>query len=83
MNEINEPVSKFNMNARPELSLGRIGLYIQISMIQNARLTVVVENLHAVSHFKDEKFDLIQYAKDFTVIFKESIKRASKCCFNT
>ena len=38
-------------------------------------LTTIVENLHAVSHFKHETFDALQYATDFGTISKESLKR--------
>ena len=38
-------------------------------------LTTKVENLHAVSHFKHEAFDSLQYATDFGTISKESLKR--------
>ena len=41
-------------------------------------LTTIVENLHAVSHFKHEKFDALQYATDFGTISKESLKRITK-----
>ena len=34
-------------------------------------LTTIVENLHAVSHFKHETFDALQYATDFGTISKE------------
>ena len=37
-------------------------------------LTTIVENLHAVSHFKHETFDGPQYATDFGTISKESLK---------
>ena len=38
-------------------------------------LTTIVENLHAVSHFKNETFAALQYARDFGTIAKESLKR--------
>lgn len=43
-------------------------------------LTTMVENLHAVSHFKSETFSLLRYAVDFGTyaIVKESLKRATK-----
>ncbi|CAH3153446.1 unnamed protein product, partial [Porites lobata] len=41
-------------------------------------LTTIVENLHAVSHFKHETFDVLQYATDFGTISKESLKRITK-----
>ena len=41
-------------------------------------LTTVVENLHAVSHFKHEKFTALQYSQDFGTITKESLKRITK-----
>ena len=37
-------------------------------------LTTIVENLHAVSHFKHETFDAPQYGTDFGTISKESLK---------
>ena len=37
-----------------------------------ALLTTVVENLHAVSHFKHETFTVLQYSQDFGTITKES-----------
>ncbi|CAH3128224.1 unnamed protein product [Porites lobata] len=41
------------------------------------------ENLHAVSHFKHETFDVLQYATDFGTISKESLKRITKWGRNT
>ena len=41
-------------------------------------LTTVVENLHAVSHFKHETFTVWQYSQDFGTITKESLKRITK-----
>ena len=41
-------------------------------------LTTIVENLHAVSHFKNETFTVLQYARDFGTIAKESFKRTRK-----
>ena len=40
--------------------------------------TYVVENLHAVSHFKHETFSVSQYAMDFGTISKESHKWITK-----
>lgn len=42
------------------------------------RLTTQVENLHGVSHFKNETFNSLQYAQDFGTISKESFKRTTK-----
>ena len=41
-------------------------------------LTTVVENLHAVSHFKYETFTVLQYSQHFGTITKESLKRITK-----
>ena len=41
-------------------------------------LTTIVENLHAVSHFKNETFTALQYGRDFGIIAKESLKRTTK-----
>ena len=41
-------------------------------------LTTTVENLHAVSHFKNETFTALQYGRDFGTIAKESLKRTTK-----
>ena len=41
-------------------------------------LTTIVENLRALSHFKHETFDALQYATDFSSITKDSLKRATK-----
>ena len=41
-------------------------------------LTTIVENLRAVSHFKHEIFDALQYATNFGTISKESLKRITK-----
>ena len=38
-------------------------------------LTTLVENLHAVSHFKNETFTALQYAQGFGTISKESLKQ--------
>ena len=43
-----------------------------------ALLTTIVENLNAVSHFKNETFTVLQYARDFGTIAKESIKKNDK-----
>lgn len=40
--------------------------------------TTQVENLHAVSHFKIETFNSLQYAQHFGTISKESLKRTTK-----
>ena len=40
--------------------------------------TTIVENLHPVSHFKNETFTALQYAQDFGTIAKESLKRTTK-----
>lgn len=37
--------------------------------------TSQVENLHAVSHFKHQTFSALQYAQDFGIIVKESLKQ--------
>ena len=41
-------------------------------------LTTQVKNLHGVSHLKHETFTVLQYAKDFCTIVKESTKRTSR-----
>ncbi|RMX58878.1 hypothetical protein pdam_00023710, partial [Pocillopora damicornis] len=41
-------------------------------------LTTQMENLHTVSHFKNETFTALQYAQDFGTILKESLKRTTK-----
>ena len=41
-------------------------------------LPTLVENLHAIYHFKNETFTALQYAKDFGRISKESLKRTTK-----
>ena len=41
-------------------------------------LTTIVGNLHAVSHFKQEMFSVLQYAMDFGTISKESLKWITK-----
>ena len=38
-------------------------------------LTTVIENLHAVSYFKNETFTALKYARDFDTIAKESLNR--------
>ena len=42
-------------------------------------VTNIVENFHVVSHFKNETFTALQYARDFGTIAKESLKRTTKC----
>ena len=44
-------------------------------------LTTVVENLHAVSHFKHDTFSMLDYARDFGTVMKESIKRSCSSSF--
>ena len=41
-------------------------------------LTTVVENLHAVSHIKQETFTALRYSQDFGIITKDSLKRETK-----
>ena len=41
-------------------------------------LTNIAENLHAVSHLKNETFTALQYARDFGTIAKEYLKRTTK-----
>ena len=41
-------------------------------------MTTIVQNLHAVSYFKNETFAALQYARDFGTIAKESLKRTTK-----
>ena len=42
-------------------------------------LATIVENLHAVSHFKNETFTALQYARDFgTIQCKRIIKKNDK-----
>ena len=43
-------------------------------------LTTGVENLHAVSHFRNETFSVLQYSKDFGTIMRESVKRSCLWC---
>ena len=45
-------------------------------------LTIVVENLNAVSHFNRETFTALQYSQDFGIITKESLKRVTKWATN-
>ena len=40
-------------------------------------LTTVVENIHAVSHFKHETFTALQYSQDFGAITKETLKKTT------
>ena len=46
-------------------------------------LTTIVENLHAVSHFKNKTFTASQYARDFGTIAKESLKERQSGAPNT
>ena len=41
-------------------------------------LTIQVENVHAVSHFKHPTCTLLEYTRDFSNSMKESLKRATK-----
>ena len=41
-------------------------------------LTTVMENLHAVSHIKQETFTALRYSQDFGIITKDSLKRETK-----
>ena len=41
-------------------------------------LTAMVENHHAVSHFMNDTFSVLQYSMDFGTIVKESLKKMSK-----
>ena len=42
-------------------------------------LTVVAENIHAVSQMKHKIFSMYEYAQDFGKFFKEATKRSTKC----
>ena len=62
-------------------------LHISIASINNdyledielcALLATVVENLHAVSHFMDETFTVMQYSQGFGIITNESLKKVAK-----
>ena len=46
-------------------------------------LTTIVENLYTVSHFKNETFTALQYARDFSTIAKESFKKRQSGAPNT
>ena len=41
-------------------------------------LTTTVENLHVVSHFKNETFTALHYGRDFGTIAKESLTKNDK-----
>ena len=41
-------------------------------------LTTIAKNVHTVSHFKNETFTALCYARDFGTIAKESLKRTTK-----
>ena len=45
-------------------------------------LTILVENVHAVSHFKHPNCTLLEYSRDFGNSMKESLKRATKRLMN-
>ncbi|XP_066020793.1 uncharacterized protein [Pocillopora verrucosa] len=51
---------------------------LERGMEQLTLLTTQVENLDAVSYFKNETFTALQYAQDFGTILKESLKRTTK-----
>ena len=40
-------------------------------------LTTVVENIHAVSHFKHETFTALQFSQDFGTITKETLQKTT------
>ena len=61
-----------------EESLKNFPTYDLTDLDLSTLLTTMVENLHAVSHFKSETFSHLRYAVDFGTIFKESLKRATK-----
>jgi len=65
------------LNALEE-SLKNFPTYDLIDLDLSTLLTTMVENLHAVSHFKSETFSHLRYAVDFGTIFKESLKRVTK-----
>ena len=48
-----------------------------IEVNPSALLTTMVENLHAVSHLRHETFSTLEYAHDFGLIFRESMKRVA------
>ena len=48
------------------------------SIKQQAYLTVQIENVHAVSHFKHPTCTLLEYAKNVANSMKEPLKRSTK-----
>ena len=60
------------------INLKKINPEFKYKVVFKALLTTQVENLHAVSHFKNETFSTLQYAMDFGTIAKESLKQVSK-----
>ena len=87
---INGPEGTVSNKTQVSLKLLVVGmrrLHNNIASIKNDYLqdfelctlpTTVVENLHAVSHFKHETFTALQYSQDFGIITKESLKRVTK-----
>lgn len=51
---------------------------VEVKHHYNTLLTTQVENLHAVSHFKNDTSIALQYAQDYGSISKESLKRTTK-----
>ena len=60
------------------INLEKVNPEFKYNVVFKTLLTTEVENLHAVSHFKNETFSTLQYAMDFGTIAKESLKRVSK-----
>jgi hypothetical protein len=82
MNGPNEPVStKTEVSCEMlENRLKVIDANMQLGenyhLDMSALLTTSVENLHAMSHFKHDTFSVLDYARDFGSIMKESLKRS-------
>ena len=88
--ETNGPEGTVSKKTQDSLTLLRKGINRLIENISSINpsfvdlvelltlLTTQVENLHAVSHLKNEIFSALNYSQDFGTIVKESLKRITK-----
>ena len=59
-------------------AVDKVSYYLEDIELCTQVLTIVVENLLAVSYFKHETFTASKYSQDFGIITKESLKRVTK-----
>ena len=81
---LSEIAKSKGLGENPEITIARVqkagsgALSPTFAIKPEVCLTIQVENVHAVSHFKHPTCTLLEYARDFGNNMKESLKRATK-----